>query len=525
MYRHILSSINALSAEEDRDFHKHLISTKFLKRLFTEESDIIFGTKGVGKTALSRALTELNTDMYYSTISIDLDSISFEAVYKSLTSLNSTVNFEMHNLARATWKNILLNYALIGLIKKLSGENALRRRIEKCLKEEKFLTTSSPNEGQESLRVLNAIENFFNKIISLPFPETKTLGGVTVEQQDVINKFPLNEKIGRLLPEVEREVRSKGKKIIVCIDGFDSIIKHTSESREAIFAGLIDAIYFFRLTSPFKEIFCFKGFLPQELTLEANRITWDGDKHSNNVHYISWELSDFENFIEKRFGPFSKKKRSVSKFADLWNEFLPERLVNPVHNIEENTFDYILRHTLCRPRQVLNHISHIIRRWSESPNAEFKIQSSFIPAQIGKNNKIMASKVSDHLSHIYPNIASFLKSWQGSSTIITVAKFKDKIFRYLVSDNLQFNHSEVDKIFDELFDFGIFGIQAPHQDPASSKRVRFMFSFVGDNVNSTVHNFVKDDDLMAFAPMFREYCGCNSSPDGIIVPIALDDLI
>jgi len=524
MYKALKNSLSSLSAEEDKEFHFHFVETKYLKRLVSYESDIIYGTKGVGKTALRRALAELNGDFFFSTITIDLDSISFEAVYNRLTALNSTVKHEMHTLSRATWKNTLLSYALLSVSEKLPNTNCLKNKITTILKEEGFLKPNGHSAAENSnYRIMNVIENFFQKIISLPFSKEKTLVGVTAEQQNIVNKFPLNDNILIVLKEVIEVVKKSSKKALVCIDGFDSIVKHTSDSREAIFAGLIDAVYFYRLDNELSEAFCFKAFLPQELTLEANTITWDGDKHLNNIHYVSWEENDFKSFVEKRFAPFSKKK--YSRFNDVWSEYLPERILNTTHGIEENTFEYILRHTLYRPRQVLNHIFTIISHWDETNSGSDKIQPSFIPGVIAKNNKIMATKVAEHLSRIYPNVINFLKSWQGSSSIIEVSKFREKINRYFFGDAGLNEHNETDKLFDELFDFGIFGVHANTQTNPISKRVEFCFAFVGDNINSSIHNSMKDNDLIAFSPMFREYCGCHATKEGVIVPITLDNFL
>jgi len=522
MYKALKHSLSSLSAEEDKEFHFHFVETKYLKRLVSYESDVIYGTKGVGKTALRRALTELNGDFYYSTITIDLDSISFEAVYNRLTQLNSTVKHEMHTLSRATWKNTLISYALLSVSEKLANDNQLKSKITGILKEEGFLKPNGHSAAENSnYRIMNVIENFFQRIISLPFSDERTLVGVTAEQQNIVNKFPLNDKISIILKDILDVVKKSSKKVLVCIDGFDSIVKHTPDSREAIFAGLIDAVYFYRLDNTLSEAFCFKAFLPQELTLEANSITWDGDKHLNNIHYLSWDENDFKSFIEKRFAPFSRKRHS--RFNEVWTEYLPEKLLNTTHGVEENTFEYILRHTLYRPRQILNHIYTIISHWDETNSASDKIQPSFIPGVIAKNNKIMATKVAEGLSRIYPNTINFLKSWQGSSSIIEVSKFREKINRYFFADAGLNEFNETDKLFDELFDFGIFGVHANTQTSSISKRVEFRFAFVGDNINSPIYNSVKDSDAIALAPMFREYCGCQSTKEGVIVPIALDN--
>ncbi|HAK79815.1 MAG TPA: hypothetical protein DCM71_23630, partial [Runella sp.] len=225
-------------------------------------------------------------------------------------------------------------------------------------------------------------------------------------------------------------------------------------------------------------------------------------------------------FIEKRFAPFSRKK--YSKFVDVWTEFMPEKIINPVHGVDEFTFDYILRHTLYRPRQILNHIYNIIKQWDESNTTNDKIHPNFIPKVVAKNNIIMATKVAEQLLVIYPNIISFLKSWQGSPTIIEARKCKEKIGKYFLNDHSVTDFSKIDKIFDELFDFGLFGIAVTNQTMPNNKRIEFKFAFVGDNINYLVHNFTGDNDLIAFSPMFREYCGCQAS-EYLIVPISLDN--
>ena len=522
MYTALKKSLSALSAEEDKEFRNHFVETKYLKRLASNDSDLVYGTKGVGKTALRRALTELNDQYYFNSTTIDLESISFEAVYDKLSALNSTVKHEMHTLAKATWKNTLLNYALLSLADKLPKDNQLKNKIVSVLKEDGFVISGGHSASENSnYRLLNIIEIIFQKIVSLPLTQNNYLVGVTAEQQNVVNKFPLNDKLSALLDEAVNVVKQNSKSILVCIDGFDSIVKHTPESREAIFAGLIAAIYDYRLNATLSEVFCFKAFLPHELTIEACKINWEGDKHLNNIHFLSWEENDFKSFIGKRFSPFSKKKSS--KFNDVWTEFMPEKIMNLVHNVEENTFDYIIRHTLYRPRQVLNHIYNIIKLWDEHNSTSEKIHPSFIPSAIAKNNKVMATKVAEQLSIIYPNVINFLKSWQGSSCIIEVTKFREKINRYFFAEAGVINNTETDKIFDELFDLGLFGISSDKPINSFSKKIEFRFSFVGDNIDSSIHDSISSEDLIAFSPMFREYCGCQSAPQGIIVPIALDN--
>jgi hypothetical protein len=59
--------LGVLDAQADPDFKSHFIESNDLKRILSEESDVIYGSKGVGKTALRRALVELKESYFYTT--------------------------------------------------------------------------------------------------------------------------------------------------------------------------------------------------------------------------------------------------------------------------------------------------------------------------------------------------------------------------------------------------------------------------------------------------------------------------
>lgn len=510
-------NLGTLSAEEDNNFSQHFIETKYLRRITSHESDIIYGAKGVGKTALRRALTEFKTDLYLTSITIDLANISFEGVHHRLSALTSMSYTEISILARTTWLTIMISYGLLAFSDTLSN-GILKKKILNVLVEDGFIEKTDIETSPDSyLQILNTIENIFQKIVSVPVFKEKTLINITPEQQHIISKFPVNEKMSEIINETVEAIKKSSKKILICLDGFDSIVDHSKESRRTILAGLIDAIFKIRLNPKISDAFCFKAFLPHELTADAKATAWDSDKHANNIHYLSWNEEDFKIFLEKRMNTHSKKRSS--KFVDIWSEFMPDKVINNVHNVEENTFEYILRHTLYRPRQVLSHVQNIFKLWSEQTSGPDKVPPSFIPQAVARNNILMADKVADQLSLIYPNIVGFLKSWQGSPMIIESVKFRDKIRR--VFKDLTF--SEVDKIFDDLFDFGIFGVYSKVPKDNNTKRLKYRFSFIGDDFSTHIHNSIEDSDLIAFSPMFREYCGCISTLDGVIYPIAMNN--
>src|SRR5262249_34111968 len=345
-----------LDAAADHNFKNHFVESPNLRRILTNRSDIIYGSKGVGKTALRRALTELNKEFFYVAKTIDLDQISFVKVHMGLSKLKDTTQTEVATLARNTWRNILAIYCLEAVAEQLPNSNSLKVQIEKLLDQEGFQETNA------SYRVENHIERILIRIAkagtegSAPTPL-----GLNSRQRIVVDRFPSNPEVESLLTQCSKVVEKSGKFVLVCIDGFDSIVDHSPESRKAIFAGLIDAIHRCSRERLLTRAFCFKAFLPQELTDDAHAIIWDYDKHIQNTHYLRWTELEFQNFLKKRLLLYGKPRRN--NFLNVWHEFMPEKVRNNSHRIEEESFKYILRHTLYRPRQILLHVQMILDRW------------------------------------------------------------------------------------------------------------------------------------------------------------------
>ncbi len=513
-----------LDAENDDNFYEHFIESDIIRKIHNAKSDIIYGSKGMGKTSLRRALAEMMKDSYQATMVINLDNLSFEAIHSELSTLNQTTNHEISKLARNIWQNILLEYGFETLMESLEKDDPLRHKIFQALSAEGFMGDESDGESGMKVdiyfRLINQIEIFFNKFQEITFAyKSKTTHhtGTTKSLGNLVDKFPLNDKFNELLKECKETKGNERKNILICLDGFDSIVSHTPESRKAIFSGLIDAIFKLRNNKEISSIFSFKAFLPEELTLDASATVWDADKHFFNIHYIRWREEDFKVFIEKRLSKYSRKKSQ--KFVDVWYEFMPEKLDNNRHSMEENTFEYILRHTLYRPRQILIHLQNILTQWDNKTDS-FKVAPSFIPKIVAETNYIMAENVANQLSIVYPNIVSFLKSWQNSSNVILAKEFQDRIKIHF--PNLG-NNEAYNRLFDELFSFGVFGIMASiNGSNSAQRRTPFKFAFVGNTSTSHIHTSIKPDDHLALAPMFNEYCGCSPSSHGVIVPISVN---
>lgn len=494
-----------LDAANDRDFENHFFESTDLARILSSDSDVIYGSKGVGKTALRRALAELKSSYFFATKTIDLDHISFNAVHIALSKLKDTTQTEIATLSRNTWRNVLAMYCLEAVAETLPDTHRLKKRIEQLCEQEGFEGADSNNN------LMSQIERFLIMIAQAGLEEdAPTPLGLSKKQRNVVNIFPSNPEVHATLRECTNVIERSGKYVLLCLDGFDSIVDHTSESRRAIFAGLIDAIHK-SSRDPLLAGFCFKAFLPQELTEEAQSAVWDADKHLLNTHYLRWTDSDFQSFLKKRLLTYSKSRSS--NFMDVWHEFMPDKVRNESHGTEETSFAYVLRHTLYRPRQVLTHLQKILDKWDEA-SSSFRIDPSFIPPVVAATNYELARNVAAQLEIRHPGLTNFLQSWNGMPITTTANEFQERllrIFKYLEA-------SEVNIVFDDLFNFGIFGI-ASRQATEGSQQTTFRFGFVGDRLARNINTSVDQNTLLAFSPMFREFCGCTPSEFGIVVPV------
>lgn len=496
--------LGSLEAQKDTNFENHFIEAQNLEKILDDDSDIIYGLKGSGKTALCRALTELNKENFLVTKFINLDSISFLQIHSALKALNETTNKEIINLASKTWHNVLLIYSIESYSTILPDSDSLKNRINDFVKKKLYTNKESNN------RIHSFIEGLIQKIRDLGFMSNEEAPlGLTRSQFEEINK-EFDDELYELIQLCNEKLNNEKRKILVCLDGFDSIIDHSEESRMAIFSGLVDSIYKCSKDSFISTHFCFKAFLPRELTSDIRIRHFDADKFIFNNHTLNWTLTEFKELLKKRMSNFSKTKSN--NFADIWNEHFPEKIYNSVHSVEESTLEYILRHTLYRPRHLLIHIQYILDEW-DSKYSSTKVDPSFIPKIVCQTNSILAELIATELEYAISGITSFLFSFHSVSCTMDFKYFKERMKRMFGLQTID----EERTMFDKLFNIGIIGF---------FKRVDFKrklhnsigchFSYASGQANRKVYNSLDNDDIIVLSPVFQEYCGCDYSEYGFI---------
>lgn len=496
--------LGPLDADGDKDFRSHLVHQEQWMVIVSPESNIVYGSKGVGKTALRRTLTELEKDKFFATCTINIDKLSFQRLHADLDRLGETTGDEVMSLARAMWQNVIAVSFLEALHDRVPENTEFREKVTAILHDEQFTGRDVRN------RILNQVQRFVERLGRIGMEEDPVSEYGTLEvRRMAVDRFPPTVAMEKLLAEAREIVASSGKPVVICIDGFDSIVDHLPESRKAVFAGLIDAIYRLSKDQFFSEVLCVKAFLPKELTHEARSVVWDADKFLYNTFYLHWDDESLREFIFKRLFAHARSGKRAD-FDTVWHEFMPTVVRNDTHGIDESSFSYILRHTQFRPRQLLFHVQTILDNWDLKPNSPFRVDGSFIPSTIAATNRTLAELAVKQLEYARPGVSSFVRSFGGGTNTITYADCFSKIARMFGVDPVANR-----EIFDELFDFGVIGVARREGVTKGAATCKVRFVYAGKGV-STIH--AADDDVVALCPMLHDYCGCTQSQYGAVIP-------
>lgn len=489
-------------AGSDDHFRDHFVNSTEARAHLTSDFRITFGTKGSGKTALRRALTDIHANRYAATYVIDLDDLEFGQIYGQVQNLRGTSGTSEAQLATTLWRNVIATYCIESALQVKEISEDTHRKICSFLDGKGYERTLSAH-----FRILHHADIIFRAVAELgnaTSTSAAALSGLTPRQLSTLIRFPTFAELPHLIKDVSAEISGTvGKKICICIDGLDSIVEQTHERRTYLFAGLVNAAYKLYVDTDLAQGFAIKLFLPEEFANEARRIIWDQDKIHRFSQLLHWTPKEFKTFIYKRLLPHSKSKSP--DFLNVWHEHFPDKIRNEQHRTDEASLTYFLRHTLYRPRQVLFHLQEVLENW-ETHSSTWRVDRSFIPSVVARTNWTLAQHVVDSLQHTYPHLESLLKSFGGQECVLKTTEVAERIRKFTPFQDV----ADIKRHLHELIAWGFFGV-----GDAQSPDHGFLFSY---SDFQAVDHFPQDETLLAISPMFAEFCGTKPSKLGLVVP-------
>ena len=291
------------------------------------------------------------------------------------------------------------------------------------------------------------------------------------------------------------------------MDGFDKL-ENTTKIRDSvnlIFQSLAEAVQQLRIDKGLAPQLQIKCLFPNDRYLSIH--SRESDKIDSLHKTIRWDREGLKGFLGKRMRLHPKLKH-IHNFKDLWLEIMPEKILNPYYGVEEDSFDYILRHTLYRPRHLQMHMEKLASLCAGRP-----IESRRIPKAIHDTGIKIANSFINEYAIDHPNLKGFLAFFRHKTNVMPFKGFRDTVERALSQFGVE-DTSAATKI-DLLYTMGLFGVIEPLDEkyeralindrylpPRKAGVAPYRVDFYYSNPRVNMSNELSDDQLITIHPVF-----------------------
>jgi hypothetical protein len=327
----------------------------------------------------------------------------------------------------------------------------------------------------------------------------------------------------KLVEEFNKYTQSQNIRILVILDGFDTLCidAQQREHIHLVFSALAEAVHDLYRDQRFqKGNLVIKALIPHDRFISMQ--LRDMDK-IREVHLpIRWDHNLLRQFVTRRL---NVSLGNTLPFEKSWQEVVPEKIENSHYKIDELSFDYIMRHTMWRPRQFQQHLVHLGRMY---PNTV--IDSGRLQSGVGASCQLLVQDFIQEYRIDHPNLDHFIRLFRRKPNIIPYSDFAD-IVKFALS---RFESSKrwilEDKI-EALFTIGFFGFlqfrsddhqpEPPHfrdkyRPPRKSGVKPYCCVFYySQSSHQPVLPRLESDTKIALHPIFFDYC--EQEPDSSFI--------
>ena len=317
-------------------------------------------------------------------------------------------------------------------------------------------------------------------VLKILFDSGSRLNGamdLTGRLQDMITAKSLT-MVQRCLIDIEGKIPSIGI-AIEPIDTPKSPLENSDPSTaQDVIAALINTFLTHFQPDPDNKLKVF-------LAVPWHRYTIEGivNPHWRRTYesHLSWHKNELLTFISSRIkSEFRRHGRMIHQGKDIWSQLFEKLFYNNYCNekIEEHTFDYILRHTHHRPRD----LQRICRRSVEicadkigrnindviSGKGGIKVNSSHIREAVNEYCNYQMEDFREEARRRIPRLPEYENAIRGISVPFTVDELDARAKRFGVNVS-------IDDLLSALWEAGYVGIEASCKDKCDPESVNNYF--------------------------------------------------
>ena len=494
------------------------VNTFYFEQIKSQESYILVGRKGSGKTTTKLYFHSSNKEKYKGVIELRIDAFNLSEIYNYLFHAPYDGNKNLKNDIEEifTYEKVIEYIWVIYIVLYSMYVVACEYKKSRC--------TLSPTQKREFKKavdyvneVLLAIDGrsrwkngdtisttiysyamsnayrFFNDVIQNSRNDERFFAS---DIQAQLNHENLLEKvIGRdVIDKFYRGLDECQKRILFTLDGFDvasdvfrknSLSSSPSEQRQkALFeirwmSSLMELVQDIKgkaNNSLYKLLdICF--LLPKDLFMEILEHNRDKYKYGSRFCEISWTGMELAIMVRKRLEalnnyPLSSKEKNQKLPEEIFNQILekkykaiPTKVTVKTEGGREYTIDlflYMLRYTFWRPRELLLSLSLILNVFYGHSKSGLPINQETIKATIkGASITIINSEFYNEFGTIWEDIKDNILQFTGVTLLLNEDEIKTIVMSNKFHIKLSTEDTEIQTYKDKikfLYEIGFLGI-------------------------------------------------------------------
>ncbi len=513
------------AAEHDDHFLEKYIEPEEISSLLNPNICIIPGEKGSGKTAFCKGLYLKHKDSFHYYVEIKLDRIEFSAIVKSLSELASLTDTDSLLYLCNYWRYVFI----IKAIDKYFKENKFNLSIDETKIKNYLLKKGLCERGVTGI-MLVLIDKCWSLMSDFTDPNKSRDSKYEIMPSNLepqilekVKDYPIfDPEFIDISNRFSTLLKKNNCRIAITLDGLDRINTKAEDKKkkslQIIFDALIQAVYDLTISKEFKGVLLIKCLLPYDRYISLN--LRDIDKISYKTKEIRWSYYSLQNFLSIRIKRHNKCKH-LNKFTELWNQIMPDEVHNKFYEINEDSYGYILRHTMYRPRHLQIHLDALSKRYPDSI-----IDKTMIAKSIRESSKQLAKHYVKEYLVDHPHMDSFLRKLKGEYNVIKFNKFRQIIEEIIKLFNPKL---EVENKIDTLYKMSFFGVvefigeahgkidkefryMPPRRHGVKPYKIDFHYLSPKDEITKELDS----DDLIAIHPIFFDYCKLEPHPNYIV---------
>jgi hypothetical protein len=497
--------------EPDPLFSDKFVEPHPIQEVLKPKYWIVSGEKGSGKSAIRQFCLANHKKSFTGIVDLKFDSLEFNSIVKNLSSLAAVTSLDRLNLMTHYWQYSLVVELMKTFVDKKRGcEDGKVRSLAG------FLTKKRLKKSGVLKNMLDAIAHCWTYLDELTRPEGRRSAirdeflpnDLTPEILIKIHNYPwIDSEFSRKKILFEQSLKDRGEKFLIILDGFDKL-ENTTKIRDSvnlIFQSLAEAVQQLRIDEGLAPHLQIKCLFPNDRYLSIH--SRESDKIDSLHKTIRWDREGLKGFLSKRIS-LHPRLANIHNFKELWKEIMPEKIFNSYYRLEEDSFDYILRHTLYRPRHLQMHMEKLASICNERP-----IEPGRIPKAVHDTGIKIANSFINEYAIDHPNLKGFLAFFRRKPNVMPFKAFRDTVERALRQFNVEDTNAAT-KI-DLLYTMGLFGVieylDENHERALSNDRyipprksgvLPYRVDFYYTNPRVNMSNELDDDQLITIHPVF-----------------------